>query len=213
MKAGQAGQTIERSRFVGNVIPAGTVQECESFFERVRKEHRQANHNVPAYVFGDDFQQQWASDDGEPRGTAGAPIVHMLVSEGISDVCIVVTRYFGGVKLGTGGLVRAYTGTAKLALAAAGLGRVSERLILVIEIDYAGYHRLEAAAGNAETYRIDGVVFTEKVTVSLSCDPDDRERVLYELRAVCPSAALASERKEVVTTPLLSAALNGEKRK
>ena len=131
MKAGQAEQAIERSRFIGHAIPAKTVPECEGFFERIRKEHRQATHNVPAYVLGEGCRLQWAGDDGEPRGTSGAPIVHMLAGEGISDVAIVVTRYFGGIKLGTGGLVRAYTGTAKLALAD-DLWRLSQTIMAVI---------------------------------------------------------------------------------
>ena len=200
LKAGQTEQTIERSRFIGHVIPAKTVSECENFFQKIKKEHRQATHNVPAYVLGENFELQWAGDDGEPRGTSGAPIVHMLVKEGISDVAIVVTRYFGGIKLGTGGLVRAYTGTAKLALATAGLGRVSEKLLIDAEIDYPDYNRLEAASGN--TYIIEDKVFAEKVTVSFACEPELKGKVLEELNNLCRSLRLISEKLERVTMPV-----------
>ena len=199
LKTGIAEQSVERSRFIGHAVPAKTVSECEEFFEKIKKEHRQADHNVPAYVLGESFQLQWAGDDGEPRGTAGAPIVHMLVKEGISDVAIVVTRYFGGIKLGTGGLVRAYTGTAKLALISAGLGRVSEKLTISIRMDYPDYNRLKAAAGNM--YIIEETEFTENVTVNLACEPESRERVLEEVREVCRNMRFQSEKTEEVIVP------------
>ena len=107
----RAEQEIERSKFITTVRPVDTREEAEEFFAEVRKEFKDATHNVPAMVIGDKMQIQWASDDGEPQGTSGAPIVQMLVREGITNTALVVTRYFGGIKLGTGGLVRAYTGS------------------------------------------------------------------------------------------------------
>ena len=106
-KAAQAEQIIEKSRFITHVRPVTSREEADSFFAEIKKEYKDATHNVPAMVIGDKFQIQWASDDGEPQGTSGAPIVQMLVNEEITNVALVVTRYFGGVKLGTGGLVRA----------------------------------------------------------------------------------------------------------
>ena len=197
---GRAEQTIERSRFIGYAAPARTVLECECFFDRIRREHRQATHNVPAYALGEGGRLQWAGDDGEPRGTSGAPIVHMLVQEGISDVAVMVARYFGGVKLGKGGLVRAYTGTAKLALADAGLGKVSELLMLGVKVSYTGYNRLEAAAGGAFT--INNAVFAEEVTVSLICEPELKDIVVKQTLAVCQSASFVTERLERVVTAL-----------
>ena len=217
LKTGYAEQTIERSRFIGHVFPAKTVAECEGFFAAIRKDHRQATHNVPAYVLGDAFQSQWASDDGEPHGTSGAPIVYMLVGEGISDVCVMVTRYFGGLKLGTGGLVRAYTGTARMALIAAGLGRVSEKLMLVFETDYPGHNRIKAAAGAADavgtepgknaalnrpSFIINSTEYTDKVKVTLACEPDDRDKTLRDVREIHPGIRLVSERTETVTIRL-----------
>lgn len=197
---GQAEQTIERSRFIGYVFPAKTVSECEDFFEQIRKEHRLATHNVAAYTLGEDCRQRWASDDGEPRGTSGAPIVQMLTQEEISDVAIVVTRYFGGIKLGTGGLMRAYTGTAKLALSAAERGLVSEKLVLDIETDYTGYNRLEAAASGI--YTIGGAVFEEAVSLSLICEPEKEATCEGQIRTACPDVRILSKRIDTTTTPV-----------
>ena len=94
----QAEQVVEKSRFIAYVSPAETREEADAFIASIRKKHKDATHNVPAVVLGDKFQIQWASDDGEPQGTSGAPIVQFLVNEGITNVVIVVTRYFGGIK-------------------------------------------------------------------------------------------------------------------
>ena len=112
-KEGEAIQVIEKSRFIGHVRSVESRSEADEFIASVKAEYKDANHNVPAIVIGDKAQIQWASDDGEPQGTSGAPMVQMMVKEGLTNLAVVVTRYFGGIKLGTGGLVRAYTGTAK----------------------------------------------------------------------------------------------------
>lgn len=111
-KEAEATQIIERSRFIAHVKPVETREEAENFITEIKAKYRDATHNVPAMVIGDKLQIQWASDDGEPQGTSGAPMVQMLVKEGITNIVVVVTRYFGGIKLGTGGLVRAYTSSA-----------------------------------------------------------------------------------------------------
>ena len=126
MKEAEIEQTIDRSRFIGHVKPVESREEAEAFISEIRSKHKTATHNVPAFVIGDQFQLQWASDDGEPQGTSGAPIVQMLVKEGVTNIAVVITRYFGGIKLGTGGLVRAYTGTTKLALEESGICAVKE---------------------------------------------------------------------------------------
>ena len=144
----QAEQIIEKSRFITYVSPAETKEEADAFIASIRKKHKDATHNVPAMVLGDKLQVQWASDDGEPQGTSGAPMVQLLVNEGITNVVIVVTRYFGGIKLGTGGLVRAYTSSAKLGLEAAGICDVEEMCLLTYEIDYTYLAKLQNLAGS-----------------------------------------------------------------
>jgi uncharacterized YigZ family protein len=141
-----AEQIIERSRFIAHAMPVSDREEADAFIAAIKSQYKDATHNVPAMVLGDKSQIQWASDDGEPQGTSGAPIVQMLVSEGLTNLVIVVTRYFGGIKLGTGGLVRAYTSSAKLALEAAGVCSVQDVLKLTCEIDYSYLARFQKMA-------------------------------------------------------------------
>ncbi len=170
-KEGSAERTIEKSKFIGYVRPVETREEAEAFFEEIRSMHRGATHNVPAMVIGEAFNLQWASDDGEPQGTSGAPMVQMLVKEGITNAAIMVTRYFGGIKLGTGGLVRAYTGTAKAALEAAGLCQVREMDILKIKMDYSCYGKLQNLAGEG-AFQIRDAVFEDMVILNLAAEPE-----------------------------------------
>ena len=133
----QAQIVIEKSKFIGYIRPVETQEEAEAFVTSIRVMNRDATHNVPAYVLGEKFEIQKYSDDGEPSGTAGVPVVQMLVKEGITNVAIVMTRYFGGIKLGTGGLVRAYTGIAKEALQAAGVAEVKDMDVMKVRIAQA----------------------------------------------------------------------------
>ena len=136
-----AEQIIEKSRFIAYVSPAETREEADEFIASIRKKHKDATHNVPAMVLGDKFQIQWGSDDGEPQGTSGAPIVQMLVAQGITNVVVVVTRYFGGILLGAGGLCRAYTKAAKDALDAAGISKMQPWVRQQITVSYALFER------------------------------------------------------------------------
>ena len=120
-----------------------------------KKEYKDATHNVPAYVIGDKMQIQWGSDDGEPQGTSGAPIVQMLVSEGLTNVCVVVTRYFGGTLLGTGGLVHAYSDSAKQVLSICKSEPYVEKRIFSFNADYSLY---ETRKRKYEVYHISDVV-------------------------------------------------------
>ena len=177
LKQAQAEQIIEKSRFIAYVSPASTKEEADAFIASIRKKHKDATHNVPAMVLGEKFQVQWASDDGEPQGTSGAPMVQLLVSEGITDVVIVVTRYFGGIKLGTGGLVRAYTSSAKLGLEAAGVCDVEEMCLLTYEIDYTYLAKLQNLAAGG-LFSISDTAYTDVVQVTLCMPPEKQEEVM-----------------------------------
>jgi uncharacterized YigZ family protein len=176
MKKAEIEQTIDKSRFIGHVKPVGSREEAEEFIAEVRSRHKTATHNVPAFVIGDQFQLQWASDDGEPQGTSGAPIVQMLVKEGITNVAVVVTRYFGGIKLGTGGLVRAYTGTVKLALEESGVCAVKEQDELKVKLDYTFHNKLLNLASNGR-FEVANAVFEDMVTVDLVIDPENTQEI------------------------------------
>lgn len=170
---GTAEQIIEKSRFITYVSPASAKEEADAFIAEIRKKHRDATHNVPAMVIGDKMQIQWASDDGEPQGTSGAPMVKLLVGAGITNTVIVVTRYFGGVKLGTGGLARAYTSSAKLGLEAAGVCHVEEQLCVTCAFDYTYLAKIQNIAG--ELFNIGDIRYTDIVEADFLCDPKDRE--------------------------------------
>ena len=99
---------INKSRFIAHIKPVKTEEEAKAFIDEVKKEHREATHNCSAYTIGDNMLIQKANDDGEPSGTAGVPMLEVLKKRRLKDTCAVVTRYFGGIKLGAGGLIRAY---------------------------------------------------------------------------------------------------------
>ncbi|WP_306324038.1 MULTISPECIES: YigZ family protein [unclassified Streptomyces] len=128
---------ISRSRFLCALAPAATEEEAQAFVARVRKEHPTANHNCYAYVIGADASVQKASDDGEPGGTAGVPMLQMLTRRDMRYVVAVVTRYFGGVKLGAGGLIRAYGGAVGEALDALGTVTRHRFRLATVTVDHA----------------------------------------------------------------------------
>ena len=171
-----AEQIIEKSRFIAYVSPAESREEAEEFIASIRKKHRDATHNVPAMVLGDKMQIQWGSDDGEPQGTSGAPIVQMLVAQGITNIVVVVTRYFGGIKLGTGGLVRAYTSSAKLGLEASGICDVCERSVLTYALDYTYLAKLQNMADDS-LFNIENLAYTDVVEAELSCVPEKADEL------------------------------------
>ena len=173
-KQAEAVQVIDKSRFIAHVFPVES-----------REEYKDATHNVPAMVIGDKSQIQWASDDGEPQGTSGAPMVQMMVKEGLTNLIVVVTRYFGGIKLGTGGLVRAYTSSAKLGLEAAGVCSVREMAELTVKIDYPYLAKIQNMASeqldleeadregeeNLSKFRIANIQYTDKIEMKIQTFP------------------------------------------
>lgn len=174
MQPAEIEQVIDKSRFIGHVRPVESKKEAEAFLAEIRSKHKAATHNVPAFVIGDRFQFQWASDDGEPQGTSGAPIVQMLVREELTNIAVVITRYFGGIRLGTGGLVRAYTGTAKLALEASGICAVKELDVLKVRLDYTFFGKLQNLASNGK-FEVSETVFEDMVTVDLITEPENTQ--------------------------------------
>lgn len=133
---GQEEIIIEKSTFIGYAKPVETEEEALAFIQEIKKKHRDATHNVPAYVLGEQNNIQRCNDDGEPSGTAGVPVLEVIKKEDLRNVAVVVTRYFGGIKLGTGGLVRAYTKGAKIALEAAGIITKTLYQIIIVSVDY-----------------------------------------------------------------------------
>ena len=197
-KTATAEQIIEKSKFIAHVSPVETKEAGEAFIARIKMENKGATHNVPAMVIGDKFQIQWASDDGEPQGTSGAPMVQMLVSQGITNVAVVVTRYFGGIKLGTGGLVRAYTGTAKLGIEAAGVIEIQEKENFYINFDYSYLSKLQNIS-EAESYTMENIQYAESVTAIVSTVPEKSESLEKLLNNVTNGTVKILNRKILQT--------------
>lgn len=131
----------KKSEFIGYCAPVKTEAEAIAFVNSVKKKHSDARHNVYAYVLQEGFAQRF-SDDGEPHGTAGMPVLDSIRKAGVTDVAVVVTRYFGGILLGTGGLVRAYTAAASGALKEAGIAEVGTFALLKIKANYSDYQKI-----------------------------------------------------------------------
>ena len=140
--AASAEYVEKRSRFIGQVFPSASEEEARACIEAVRKEHHDARHNCWCYRLREGKVLRY-SDDGEPQGTAGQPMLNVFEREDVWDVCCVVTRYFGGILLGAGGLTRAYGGTAKLALNAAGVSRMQLWATVMLPCTYPLYERMK----------------------------------------------------------------------
>lgn len=132
----------KKSRFIAHMKHCETAQEAESFIDEMKKKYWDARHNCSAFIIGNNAELTRCSDDGEPSGTAGRPMLEVLLGSGIRNVCVVVTRYFGGVLLGTGGLVRAYSQSVKDTIEHASLGVLVQGEKLLIETDYNGVGKI-----------------------------------------------------------------------
>lgn len=176
-KEAEAEQTIEKSRFIAHIKPVSSKEEADAFIAEIRKKYRDATHNVPAMVIGDKMQIQWGSDDGEPGGTSGTPMAQLLANEGLTNVVVVVTRYFGGIKLGPGGLVRAYTSSAKMAIEAAGVCDVQKVILIDYKFDYTFLSKIQNAEKEAP-FRMNDLAYGEYVTGKIVVSPEDYENVM-----------------------------------
>ena len=174
--------TEKRSRFIGYIAPVTSPEEASHFIEQIKKKNYNARHNCFAYVLREGNVKRY-SDDGEPQGTAGTPILNVLEKEEITDAVIVVTRYFGGILLGTGGLTRAYSHAAKLALLKGEVKQMGLCSILELKTDYAFYQRIVATFKDTEVHVL-SENFLEDVTVRFSV-PAEQEEIwkakLFEL--------------------------------
>lgn len=178
---GGEGEIVEKkSRFIATVIPAGSEEEVLAFIESVRKKYWDARHHCFAYVIGERNELQRCSDDGEPSGTAGKPMLEVLLGEEIHNVAVVVTRYFGGTLLGTGGLVRAYSAATKQGLASSVIITKILGVKLCISTDYTGLGKIQYILGQRGLQILDSV-YTDKV----------------ELEALIPENELVAVKAEI----------------
>ncbi|THF74798.1 YigZ family protein [Cohnella fermenti] len=172
---GEAEIVIKKSRFIGHAKPVESEQEAVLFIEEIKKRHWNATHNCSAYVIGERDQFQKALDDGEPSGTAGRPILEVIKNRGFKNTVVVVTRYFGGIMLGAGGLVRAYTDGAVAGTDAAGpIVNVLHREV-VVDADYTWYGKIENEL-RGRGVRVGDVGFTDRVRVVCLPEAGEAER-------------------------------------
>lgn len=161
---GEGEIIINKSRFIGYASPIESEEQALDFIEMIKTKHRDATHNVYAYVFGEDSNIQRFNDDGEPSGTAGIPVLEVIKKEDLRNVVVVATRYFGGVKLGGGGLIRAYTKTAKIGLEAGGIVDMTIHTRLKITIPYTLFGKFENFLMTSG-YRSEDMVYKEDVEI------------------------------------------------
>lgn len=169
---GQDEIIIEKSTFIGYAKPVASEEEALAFIQEIKKKHRDATHNVPAYVLGEHNDIQRCNDDGEPSGTAGVPVLEVLKKEDVRDVAVVVTRYFGGIKLGTGGLVRAYTKGAKIALEAAKIITKVLYQVVIVSVDYTMLGTLQNQL-RLKQYDTKDIVYDEMVHLHVWVEEED----------------------------------------
>ena len=170
---GGTGELIEkRSRFIATTWPAETEEEASAFVERMRKKYWDASHNCYAYVLGGQGRIQKCSDDGEPAQTAGRPMLDVLLGEEVRNICVVVTRYFGGVLLGTGGLVRAYSAAAKEGLKNSRIIEKCPGRRMDIVVDYTGIGKIQYILAQANLTALD-TKYTDKVELSVMVPESD----------------------------------------
>ena len=163
---------VKRSRFVCDLARVATEDEARLVIERVRAGSRDARHHCTAFVLGPDGATQRSNDDGEPSGTAGAPMLEVLRGRGLSDVVAVVTRWFGGTLLGTGGLIRAYGDAVGAAVDAADLVRRERRAVVGLTVSHAAAPRLENALRNQPGVAVTDLAYAARdVTLTLGIDP------------------------------------------
>ena len=165
---------IQKSRFICHVKRVTTEQEAQEFIQEIKKQHWNATHNCSAYLVGERDQFQKANDDGEPSGTAGVPMLEVLKKRGLKDTVVVVTRYFGGIKLGAGGLVRAYGKSVSEGLDAVGIVKRTLMQVMHTVVDYTWLGKLENEL-RSSVYGLKEIHYLDKVEVETFVEENQTE--------------------------------------
>ena len=187
------GEIVEKkSRFIGNVFSVASVKEAEEKIAEISKKYWDARHNCYAYVIGENGESTKCSDNGEPSGTAGKPILEVINGEGITNVLIIVTRYFGGVLLGTGGLVRAYTQAAQAGIAASGVGELVYSQKLTLTVAYDKVNTIQYFLGQ-KSITIQDSRYAADVEFDICVKESDVETIKNELVSKCEGQITISE--------------------
>ncbi len=188
--------TEKKSRFIACTRPVKTEEEAQAFIEEIRKTYWDARHHCYAWVIGKKGEQKRCSDDGEPAQTAGRPILDVLEGEGIVNACVVVTRYFGGTLLGTGGLVRAYSGAAQEGIKSSVILTVEPGLTFSVTVDYTGIGKIQYMLAQEEIITLNSG-YTDKVELTILVPQEKEGKVQEDIADITGGQAEVVKLEEV----------------
>lgn len=200
---------LKKSRFIVQMQRVSNEDEAQSFIQQIKKKHNKANHNVWTYVLGPHSEIQRASDDGEPSGTAGTPMLEVLNNNQLRDVVVVQTRYFGGIKLGAGGLIRAYAGTLADAIVEGGLVQKTLQQELVLQIDYAHLEIVKYWLTEHDLV-LSETDFTDKVKLVVPVDIAIFDWVMEQLRDLTQDQSKLMKRDKIWYESPFQRDINGQ---
>lgn len=180
IKGAQAEIVEKKSRFIATIHPVASEEEAAAFIDEMKKKYYDARHNCSAFVIGSKAELTRSSDDGEPSGTAGRPMLEVLLGSGIRNIAVVVTRYFGGVLLGTGGLVRAYSGAVKEALALCETARQHFGVKLKITTDYNSVGKIQYLLASKNITTVDSA-YAANVEMTVIAPIEEYDRLCKEI--------------------------------
>ena len=177
---GQVQEEIKKSRFICHAKRVYSEEEARDFITAIKKEHYKATHNCSAFIVGERSEIKRTSDDGEPSGTAGVPMLGVLENHNLTNVCVVVTRYFGGIKLGAGGLIRAYAGSVALAVKEIGIIEIKEQAGIQIHMTYAQYQEYGNFLKEHNLIELE-TNFTDQVDTMIFIDKEKKDSIKADL--------------------------------
>ena len=177
---GQVQEEIKKSRFICHAKRVYSEEEARDFITAIKKEHYKATHNCSAFIVGERSEIKRTSDDGEPSGTAGIPMLGVLENHNLTNVCVVVTRYFGGIKLGAGGLIRAYAGSVVLAVKEIGIIEIKEQAGIQIHMTYAQYQEYGNFLKEHNLIELE-TNFTDQVDTMIFIDKEKKDGIKSDL--------------------------------
>ena len=173
---GQVQEEIKKSRFICHAKRVYSEEEARTFITAIKKENYKATHNCSAFIIGERSEIKRTSDDGEPSGTAGVPMLGVLENHNLTNVCVVVTRYFGGIKLGAGGLIRAYAGSVALAVKEIGIIEIKEQAGIAIQMSYTQYQEYSNFLKEHNLMELE-TNFTDQVDTMIYVDKEEKENI------------------------------------
>ena len=173
---GQVQEEIKKSRFICHAKRVYSEEEARDFITAIKKEHYKATHNCSAFIIGERSEIKRTSDDGEPSGTAGVPMLGVLENHNLTNICVVVTRYFGGIKLGAGGLIRAYAGSVALAVKEIGIIEIKEQVGIAIQMSYTQYQEYNNFLKEHTLMELD-TNFTDQIDTMIYVDKEEKENI------------------------------------